>query len=104
MKTSCENGLVRIEFYLDDLTDEAQKELIGALGGDNGNYDVIPFATIEIEPDSEIPCPLGGDTSNGCAGCAYSGDYEFKDGECTERSDEDVEQLPITDLSETADV
>lgn len=34
------------EIYLDDLTEKAQSELIDFLGGDNGNYDVIPLATI----------------------------------------------------------
>ena len=37
----------RIEFFIHDLTPEAQKRLIEFCGGDNGNYDVIPFCTIE---------------------------------------------------------
>lgn len=30
-------------------------------------------------------CPLGGDISNDCAGCAYAGDYHFVGGECVRR-------------------
>lgn len=37
-----------IEIYWDDLTDEKKKEIIETIG-DNGNYDVFPIATIEIE-------------------------------------------------------
>lgn len=32
-------------------------------------------------------CPLGGDISDDCDGCAYSEDYHFVDGECKERED-----------------
>lgn len=34
----------------------------------------------------ENDCPLGGDTSNDCADCAYACDYHFVDGECVRRS------------------
>lgn len=40
------------EFYWDDLTEECQKRLQEFLNleeGDNNNYDVFPFATLEIE-------------------------------------------------------
>ena len=37
-----------IEIYWDDLNAEKQQELMNALG-DNGNYDIYPIATIEIE-------------------------------------------------------
>ena len=30
-------------------------------------------------------CPLGGDETNDCADCIYSGDYHFVDGECVAR-------------------
>jgi hypothetical protein len=30
-------------------------------------------------------CPQGGDPSNDCADCVYSGDYYFVDGECVRR-------------------
>ena len=30
-------------------------------------------------------CPEGGDLTGQCSGCAYSGDYEFVDGECVVR-------------------
>lgn len=39
-----------IEIYLDDLTEEKQKEILDKLG-DNGNYDIFPIATIEYEQD-----------------------------------------------------
>ena len=39
-----------IEIYWNDLTREKQEELLNALG-DNGNYDVFPIATIEVEND-----------------------------------------------------
>lgn len=37
----------------------------------------------ESEADDE--CPLGGDTTDDCADCAYSGDYHFVNGECIRR-------------------
>ena len=39
-----------IEIYWNDLTREKQQELLNALG-DNGNYDVFPISTIEVEND-----------------------------------------------------
>lgn len=43
-----------IEFYFDDLNEDAQKRFIEFLGGDNGNYDVIPFCVMEDdEPEEE---------------------------------------------------
>ena len=39
----------RFEIYWDDLTKDAQERLFAFLGGENGNYDVIPLAEIEIE-------------------------------------------------------
>ena len=43
------------EFYWKDLTEDCQKRLFEFLGGENGNYDVIPFATLykDEEPDEE---------------------------------------------------
>ena len=40
--------MLQIEIYWDDLTPEKQKEILNLLG-DNGNYDVFPIATIDIE-------------------------------------------------------
>ncbi len=40
------------EIFWDDLTPEAQKRLYEFLGGENGNYDVFPIATIEQEDES----------------------------------------------------
>ena len=39
-----------IEFYWQDLTPKKQAEIRKILG-DNGNWDVIPFCTLEIEDD-----------------------------------------------------
>ena len=39
------------DFYWNDLTKECQKKLFEFLGGENGNYDVSPFATLEVEED-----------------------------------------------------
>ena len=39
-----------IEIYWNDLTEEKKKELLNILG-DNGNYDVVPIATIEFEEE-----------------------------------------------------
>lgn len=36
----------------------------------------------------EYKCPLGGDETNDCAGCAYSEDYHFVNGECVRRGEE----------------
>ena len=37
-----------IKIFFDDLTDTKQKEILDALG-DNGNYDLYPIASIEVE-------------------------------------------------------
>lgn len=43
-----------IEFYFDDLNEDAQKRFMEFLGGENGNYDVIPFCVMEDdEPEEE---------------------------------------------------
>lgn len=39
-----------IEIFWDDLTPEKQKELFEAFG-DNGNWDVIPITTINVEEE-----------------------------------------------------
>lgn len=40
------------EIYWQDLTPKAQQELFDFLGGENGNYDVFPIATLEIESEN----------------------------------------------------
>lgn len=35
------------EIYFQDLTPDKQQELFEFLSGENGNYDVIPLATLE---------------------------------------------------------
>jgi len=42
------------EFFWDDLTEECQErfaEFLNFEEGENGNYDLIPFATFEVEED-----------------------------------------------------
>lgn len=46
---------MRIEIYWDDLIPAKQAELL-ALLGDNGNYDVFPLCTIELEGDESDVC------------------------------------------------
>lgn len=41
-----------IEIYWKDLTPEKQQEILDELG-DNGNYDVIPIATLNFEEDED---------------------------------------------------
>ena len=42
-----------IEIYWNDLTPEKQQEIFEALGGENGNYDVFPIATLEFEDEED---------------------------------------------------
>lgn len=44
---------MNIEIYLDDLRPEVQEQILHALGmtsAQDGNYDVLPLFTIQIEP------------------------------------------------------
>jgi len=44
--------MITIEIYWDDLTEKAQNEIRKALNMDedeNGNWDVIPLATVDFE-------------------------------------------------------
>lgn len=43
-----------IDIYWDDLTKEKQDEIFEALGGENGNYDVFPIATIYVEEEERV--------------------------------------------------
>ena len=45
--------MVQIEIYWQDLMPEKQKEIWEALGGENGNYDVFPIATLEFEEEED---------------------------------------------------
>lgn len=40
--------------YWDDLTPQCQNALFGFLGGENGNYDVIPLLTLRKPEEGEI--------------------------------------------------
>lgn len=48
------------------------------------NLDIKDSCNLDIK-DS---CPLGGDISDDCSGCIYSGDYHFVNGECVSRNDD----------------
>lgn len=41
----------KFEIFFDDLKPETQERLSKFLGGENGNYDAFPIATLEIEDD-----------------------------------------------------
>ena len=43
----------RIVFFLNDLTEEAQRSLVEFLG-DDGNYDVFPLLTITKTEDDQL--------------------------------------------------
>ncbi len=45
--------MVRISIYFDDLKEEKQNEILAALG-DDGNYDIIPIATLYSDDDEEV--------------------------------------------------
>ena len=45
--------MATIEIYWDDLTSKTQQEIFEALGGENGNYDVFPIATLEFEDEED---------------------------------------------------
>ena len=38
-----------VEIYWNDLTPEKQQEILEALGGEDGNFDVFPIVTLEFE-------------------------------------------------------
>lgn len=42
-----------IEIYWNDLTDKKQKEILEVTGGDNGNWNVFPIATLHLEVEDE---------------------------------------------------
>jgi hypothetical protein len=46
-------NMKRIEFLIDDLTENAKEKFIQFLGGDNGNHDVIPFCVYETVCESD---------------------------------------------------
>lgn len=44
--------MIDISIYWDDITKEKQEEILEILG-ENGNYDVIPIATIYISEEED---------------------------------------------------
>lgn len=55
-----------------DLFDGVEERIIDILERVKGNSD----------------CPFGGDVSNDCQDCTYSGDYHYENGECVQRRTE----------------
>ena len=43
-------GITWADLYWDDLSAEAQNELLNLMG-DNGNYDLFPLASVNISPE-----------------------------------------------------
>lgn len=46
---------------------------------------ICPSCKNSITETQVDDCPLGGDTTNDCAGCIYASDYHFVNGECIRR-------------------
>ena len=44
--------MAEIEFYWDDLTPQKQQEILDVFG-DNGNWDIFPFFTLQIDESEE---------------------------------------------------
>lgn len=53
--------------------------------GSKGKYPVNRF--VATTPLSD--CPLGGDITHDCNGCAYGADYHYEGGECVSRVDDE---------------
>lgn len=45
----------------------------------------LQVAEFDDDTIDDFGCPLGGDETNDCEGCAYSCDYHFVNGECVRR-------------------
>ena len=50
-------------------------------------YQIEHFFDIDGVRSLDDDCPLGGDKTNDCADCAYSGDYHYANGECVRREE-----------------
>ena len=46
--------MATIEIYWDDLTPSKQQELFEILDYENGNFDVFPIVTLEIEDEEDM--------------------------------------------------
>lgn len=49
--------MTTIEIFWQDLTSEKQQEIL-SITGDNGNWDVFPLATIDLEDDADIDADI----------------------------------------------
>lgn len=50
----------------------------------NNKYINDECETLEVL-ENECNCPFGGDESNDCEDCIYSGDFHYVNGECVVR-------------------
>lgn len=66
-------------------TSETEAKTI-ASGAEINFYD-SDIKDMTAEKINTFDCPLGGDTTDDCAGCAYSGDFHFEQGECLNREE-----------------
>ena len=49
------DGTLWADIFWDDLSAEVQEELLSHMG-DNGNYDVFPFGSINISSEEGVDC------------------------------------------------
>ena len=52
MITEERDGILWADIFWDDLSDETQEELFNLMG-ENGNFDVIPFASINVSREDD---------------------------------------------------
>lgn len=72
----------------------SEEEAKTVASGAKINFFDSEITDVTVEGMSLGDCPLGGDTENDCADCAYSGDFHFKNGECVSRKeDKENEQV-----------
>lgn len=87
--------------YLRDMANTAEKQ-----GDEYFEVNVENYLTDEapeLEGSEEFDkCPLGGDTTNDCADCAYAGDYHYVNGECVLRETKTNAELRRLYYSDTA--
>lgn len=84
---------IEYEFDIDGIRTENEKELTPCDYGEcpynaQGGYDCRNYCGLgvdESETENDDKCPLGGDITDDCAGCAYAGDYHFVNGDCVRR-------------------
>lgn len=88
-------------FIADDDEDDQQQAYLNYLvewAFNHQGEDLKGVQPISFDKFCENECPCGGDSTNDCEGCDYSGDYHCVNGECVERGDPHTEaDVPNTD-------